>query len=53
MQDLMKKKVKDFDKAYTGKMVYVHKNDIKVFEKTANECKDPEIKNFAAKHCQY
>ncbi|MEP7142536.1 MAG: DUF4142 domain-containing protein [Ferruginibacter sp.] len=49
MEDLMKKKGKDFDKAYMNMMLDDHKKDVKEFEKAANDCKDPEIKSFAGK----
>jgi len=49
MDDLMKKKGKDFDKAYMDMMVDDHEKDVKKFEKAANECKEPTIKAFAAK----
>jgi putative membrane protein len=31
-------------------MVEDHKDDIDKFEKAAKDCKDPDIKAFAAKH---
>jgi putative membrane protein len=31
-------------------MVDDHKEDVNKFEKAANDCKDPDIKAFAAKH---
>ncbi|MDB5276328.1 MAG: hypothetical protein JWR61_1283 [Ferruginibacter sp.] len=49
MDDLMKKKGNDFDKAYMNMMLDDHKNDVKEFEKAAKDCKDPEIKTFAGK----
>lgn len=49
MADIMKKKGKEFDKAYVAMMMDDHKNDIKAFEKAAKECKDPEIRSFAGK----
>ena len=49
MADLMKKKGKDFDKAYMAMMLDDHKKDVKAFEKAAKECKDPEIRSFAGK----
>ncbi|MEO7766820.1 MAG: DUF4142 domain-containing protein [Ferruginibacter sp.] len=49
MDDLMKKKGKDFDKAYMDMMLDDHKKDVKAFQKAANECKDADVKNFAAK----
>jgi len=49
VDDLMKKKGKDFDKAYMNMMVDDHKKDVKEFEKAAKDCKDIEIKGFAEK----
>ncbi len=49
MDNLMKKKGGDFDKAYMSMMLDDHKKDVKEFEKAAKECKDPEIKSFAGK----
>jgi putative membrane protein len=49
MTDLMKKKGKDFDKAYMDMMLDDHKKDVKDFEKEAKECKDPEVRSFAGK----
>ena len=41
---------RDFDKDYMSMMVDDHKEDLKKFEKAANDCKDPDIKAFAAKY---
>jgi putative membrane protein len=49
MSGLMKKTGKDFDKAYMNMMLDDHKKDVKAFEKTAKDCKDPGIKSFAEK----
>ena len=49
MEDLMKKKGKDFDKAYMNMMLDDHKKDVKAFEKAASDCKDADLKNFASK----
>lgn len=49
MDDLMKKKGKDFDKAYMDMMIDDHKKDIHEFEKAVKDCKDSEIKDFATK----
>ncbi|MEP7110326.1 MAG: DUF4142 domain-containing protein [Ferruginibacter sp.] len=49
MDDLMKKKGKDFDKAYMNMMLDDHKKDVKAFEKAAKDCNDPEIKSFAGR----
>jgi putative membrane protein len=45
---LNKKTGKDFDEAYADKMVSKHKDAVKAFEKAAEDCNDPEIKNWAA-----
>ena len=47
MEDMIKMKGKDFDKASMSLMLDDHKDDIKAFDKAAKECKDAEIKNFA------
>ncbi len=49
MNDLMKKTGKDFDKAYMEAMVKDHKDDIDLFQKTADNSKDSAMKAFAAK----
>ncbi len=49
MNDLMKKTGKDFDKAYMNKMVDDHKEDIDMFQKEADNSKDPDMKAFASK----
>ena len=41
---------RDFDKDYMAMMVDDHKEDVRKFEKAANDCKDPDIKAFAAKY---
>jgi putative membrane protein len=41
---------RDFDKDYMALMVDDHKNDLDKFEKAATDCKDPDIKAFAAKY---
>jgi putative membrane protein len=46
--DLAKKKGADFDKAYASFMVEDHEMDIKEFDKAAKDCKDAEIKSWAA-----
>jgi putative membrane protein len=38
-----------FDKAYMRDMVQDHEKDVKVFEKCASSCTDPELKAWAAK----
>lgn len=39
----------EFDKAYMKEMLKDHKKDISVFEKQAQQGKDPEVKNWAEK----
>jgi putative membrane protein len=46
--DLQKKQGKDFDKAYMDMMLDDHKKDIKEFTKASTDCKDPDLKQFAA-----
>jgi putative membrane protein len=45
---LAKKKGKDFDKAYAAYMVDDHEEDVREFEKAAKECKDEELRTWAA-----
>ncbi|WP_153797763.1 DUF4142 domain-containing protein [Foetidibacter luteolus] len=47
IEDLSKKSGKDFDKAYVDLMLDDHKEDVEAFQKASNECKDPDVKNFA------
>jgi putative membrane protein len=47
--DLAKKSGKDFDKAYVNQMVDDHKKAVKLFEDASKNCKDPDLKAFAAK----
>jgi len=39
----------DFDKAYVSNMIDDHKEDIKEFENASKNCKDADLKAFAAK----
>ncbi len=48
MSDLIKKKGKDFDKAYMNMMVKDHKKDISNYQKAANDLNDQDLRNFAA-----
>ncbi len=45
--DLAKKSGNDFDKAYASYMVDDHEEDIKAFEKAAENCKDADLKSWA------
>lgn len=46
--DLSKKNGAEFDKAYMKMMVDDHQDDIKAFEKTAENGTDPDVKTFAS-----
>ena len=43
---LSKKDGAIFDRSYMNMMVADHKKDVAKFEKAANDCKDPDLKNF-------
>ncbi len=47
MDELMKKKGKDFDKAYVSMMIDDHKKDISEFEKESKKLQEITLKNFA------
>ncbi len=47
--DLAKKSGADFDKAYVKAMVSDHKDDISLFEKTAKDGEDADLKSYASK----
>jgi len=49
MQDLNKKKGKDFDKSYMKMMVSDHEKDISEFEKAAKNATDADLKAWAEK----
>ena len=49
IDELSKLSGKEFDKKYASMMVDDHKTDVDEFEKAAKDCKDPELKAFAAK----
>jgi putative membrane protein len=46
MNDLMKKKGKDFDKAYINAMVKDHEEDIDKFKSASNKVNDADVKAF-------
>ena len=46
--DMAKKKGKDFDQAYAAYMVDDHQEDVSEFEKAAKDCKDADLKAWAA-----
>ncbi len=47
MDDLMKKKGREFDKDYIDMMVNGHQDVADMFEKASNNLKDPDLKGFA------
>ncbi len=49
MADLSAKTGKDFDKAYVDAMVDGHKKTLDLMNDAAKNCKDPDLKAFAAK----
>ncbi|MDP9076528.1 MAG: DUF4142 domain-containing protein [Bacteroidota bacterium] len=49
LDDLSKLSGKDFDKAYVDAMVDGHKKTLDLMNMAAKDCKDPELKAFAAK----
>ena len=53
LEDINKLKDKsgrELERDYMKLMVEDHKDDVAKFEKAASDCKDPDIKAFAAKH---
>lgn len=48
VDDMMKMKGKDFEKADMNMMLDGYKGHTKAFDKTAKECKDTDMKDFAA-----
>ena len=49
LDDLSKLSGKDFDKAYVDAMVDGHKKTLDLMNMAAKDCKDSELKAFAAK----
>jgi len=49
IDDLSKKSVSDFDKAYVNKMIADHKSTVSMFEDASKKLKDPDLKAFADK----
>ena len=49
-RSLAKKSGADFDKEYVDLMVDDHESAVKLFEKTAKDAKDPEVRSFASSH---
>jgi putative membrane protein len=50
---LSKKSGAEFDQEFVEHMVDMHEADVKMFEKAAEDAKDPELKSFAAKHVDH
>jgi len=50
---LSKKSGADFDQEFVEHMIDEHEKDIKMFEKAANDAKDPDVKAFASKHVDH
>ena len=49
VDDLSKKKGKDFDKAYMDNMVKDHEKDVAEFEKESKSAQDPDLKAWVTK----
>ncbi|CAL1518393.1 DUF4142 domain-containing protein [Chitinophaga sp. MM2321] len=49
MDNLAKKKGKDFDKSYIDMMVDDHNKDVKAFEKASSDITDQDLKSWAGK----
>jgi putative membrane protein len=49
VNNLRDKPAKDFDKSYINMMIDDHQEDIRKFERAANNAKSPDVKSFAAK----
>jgi len=49
IEDLEKLSGAKFDKEYSDAMVKDHEEDVKLFEKTSKDAKDPDIRAYAAK----
>jgi putative membrane protein len=47
---LSKASGEDFDREFVEHAIDDHEKDIKMFEKAANDAKDPDVRNFASKH---
>jgi putative membrane protein len=50
---LNEKTGREYDRDYIKMMVDDHKDAVDKFEKAATDCKDPDIKAFAAKHLEH
>lgn len=50
IEKLAQKRGVEYDKAYTEKMKEKHEDAIRTYEKIADKCDDPEIRDWAAKN---
>lgn len=50
---LGKKSGHEFDQEFVEQMVEMHENDVKMFEKAAEDAKDSDLKSFASKHVDH
>jgi len=50
---LSKRTGSDFDQEFVEHMIDEHEKDIKMFEKAANDAKDPDVRSFASKHVSH
>lgn len=48
LEKLAEKTGLDYDKAFTEKMKDKHEDAVKFYEKTAEKCEDPEVRNWAS-----
>jgi len=49
LDEMSKKKGKDFDKAYMSDMVKDHEKDVAEFQKQSTSAQDPDLKNWVTK----
>jgi putative membrane protein len=49
LDEMSKKKGKDFDKAYMADMVKDHEEDVAEFQKQSSSAQDPDLKNWVTK----
>ncbi|MDO8540142.1 MAG: DUF4142 domain-containing protein [Opitutaceae bacterium] len=50
---LSRKSGSEFDHEFVEHMIDEHEKDIKMFEKAAQDAKDPDVRSFAAKHVDH
>lgn len=48
LEKLSEKTGMDYDKAFTDKMKNKHEDALKFYEKTAEKCEDPQVRNWAS-----